>query len=303
MFASHDLIHYNYCTGTGHYWTNVKCNRIEKVFISYIIARWTLLLFINVIMEKDITEIKTNLQFIIDEFNMLKTERKNDKKSIGYLTQEVSKLTDVISELKETIKTKDTIIANMQDSIDDLQQQTRKNNVIISGLDLRTYSEVTQKSKSVNQNVSSIQTEHDQNDGNMVPKNDSDRIEGKVLNFFKTKMKVNINSDQVSTLKFIPNRNGDKNILVQFVSCKTKFEVLKNGKKLKGEKDIYVNEHLTSRNAQIFKKARELKKKKIVLDAWTRDCKVFLKTSPQNQSMSKVLHIKSMDDFSKFNLI
>ena len=254
-------------------------------------------------MEKDITEIKTNLQFIIDEFNMLKTERKNDKKSIGYLTQEVSKLTDVISELKETIKTKDTIIANMQDSIDDLQQQTRKNNVIISGLDLRTYSEVTQKSKSVNQNVISIQTEHDQNDGNMVPKNDSDRIEGKVLNFFKTKMKVNINSDQISTLKFIPNRNGDKNILVQFVSCKTKFEVLKNGKNLKGEKDIYVNEHLTSRNAQIFKKARELKKKKIVLDAWTRDCKVFLKTSPQNQSMSKVLHIKSMDDFSKFNLI
>ena len=51
-------------------------------------------------MENNITEIKTNLQFLIDEFSMLKTERENEKQSIGYLAQEVSKLTDVISELK-----------------------------------------------------------------------------------------------------------------------------------------------------------------------------------------------------------
>ena len=57
-------------------------------------------------MENNITEIKTNLQFVIDEFSMLKTERENDKHSIGYLTQEVSKLTDVISELKKQSKLK-----------------------------------------------------------------------------------------------------------------------------------------------------------------------------------------------------
>ena len=57
-------------------------------------------------MENNITEIKTNLQFLIDEFSMLKTERENDKQSIGYLTQEVSKLTDVISELKKQSKLK-----------------------------------------------------------------------------------------------------------------------------------------------------------------------------------------------------
>lgn len=57
-------------------------------------------------------------------------------------------------------------------------------------------------------------------------------------------------SDSVD-LSSVPRRNKDTPaIITRFVSCKLKSELLKQGKKLRGS-DVYINEHLTKRNADI----------------------------------------------------
>ena len=63
-----------------------------------------------------------------------------------------------------------------------------------------------------------------------------------------------------------------------------------NGRKLKGT-GIYVNEHLTKRNADLARAARELRKAGKIQSTWTRDCKVFIKNGE-----GKIILVRSSAD-------
>ena len=52
-------------------------------------------------------------------------------------------------------------------------------------------------------------------------------------------------------------RDKSDNIIVRFVNKKSKIEVLKNVRKLKGS-NVYINEHLTKKNGEIAQKVRLL---------------------------------------------
>ena len=56
-------------------------------------------------------------------------------------------------------------------------------------------------------------------------------------------------------------RPKETTVILRFVNRKHKLELLKQGKKLKGT-NVYMNDHLTKRNAEIAKKARDLRKEK-----------------------------------------
>ena len=83
----------------------------------------------------------------------------------------------------------------------------------------------------------------------------SETLETKVIdiNMFKTKVKVDVVSSDISAIHYLPKNNSDKkepkSILVHFVNRKTKDKLLKNGKNLKNT-EIYLNGHLTKKECR-----------------------------------------------------
>lgn len=64
--------------------------------------------------------------------------------------------------------------------------------------------------------------------------------------------------------------------MVKFVNIKHKLEVLKQAKKLKGT-GVYINEHLTKKNAEIARNDHILRKQSKIQATWTKNGKVYIR--------------------------
>ena len=83
--------------------------------------------------------------------------------------------------------------------------------------------------------------------------------------------------------------------------CTTAFQTVENiGPKLKGT-TVFFNENLTKKNAEMAKKARELKKAGKIKSTWTANCKILIRTNGETPEEMKTVLVKSMEDLDKFN--
>ena len=170
---------------------------------------------------------------------------------------------------------KDTKIKNLNSRIDDFDQHTRMDHFIISGLETRNFADVAKENGSTSQ-------------GNDVDQNEEDvqhSQEEKVVGFFQIDMGVEVVTGDISVVHYLQKgkgQTGPKNIVVKFVRRNTKdksiqnTKVLRHGRNLKG-KNIYVNEHLSETNAELHRRAREMKKKGIIEGVWSKNCRVCIK--------------------------
>lgn len=88
-------------------------------------------------------------------------------------------------------------------------------------------------------------------------------------------------------------------MILRFVNRKKKIALLKQGRKLKGT-NVYLNDHLTKRNAEIARKARYLRKQKKIQNTWVTNCKIFIKLNGTPEE-AKVLVIRSMEELDKYD--
>lgn len=86
---------------------------------------------------------------------------------------------------------------------------------------------------------------------------------------------------------------------MHFVNHKHKVALLRQGGKLKGTK-VYLNEHLTKKNADIAKDARLLRKNEKIQSTWTRNCKVWIKTNGLQPEDVKVLAIRESNQLDEY---
>ena len=97
----------------------------------------------------------------------------------------------------------------------------------------------------------------------------------------------------------LPRRDdSDKRaVIMRFVNRKHKTALLKQGRKLKGT-NVFINEHLTKRNADIARKARFMKKQGKIQHTWTSNCKVFIKLNgtPEQAKVMVIRNIEEMDN-------
>ena len=87
-------------------------------------------------------------------------------------------------------------------------------------------------------------------------------------------------------------------IVVRFVNGKHKTEMLQQAKRLKGA-DIYINEHLTKKNADIARHARILRKEKKIQATWTRNGKVLIRLNGISEE-AKVVVIRELKDLDQY---
>ncbi len=108
-----------------------------------------------------------------------------------------------------------------------------------------------------------------------------------IMTLCKDKLNVNLHPHDIDTSFIVPSRKDprQKSIYITLTTGRKKVEIMKVKKNLRnipGER-IYINEHLTLKQGEIFAKARELVRKKKITAAWTRDGKVFIKTEERGQ--------------------
>ena len=73
---------------------------------------------------------------------------------------------------------------------------------------------------------------------------------------------------------------------------------MKQGKKLKGT-NVYMNDHLTRKNAEIARKARLMRRQSKIQNTWVYNCKTFIKLNGPPEE-AKVLAIRSMSDLDRY---
>lgn len=196
-------------------------------------------------------EIKASLKFMADEISKVATQQ-----------QSILALMEEIHNLREIVNLRDKKIDELEQRIDALEQQTWSNDVIITGLQT--------KHRSYARAAAGV------NEGEDTPPEELQTLEQQVLLYLSSKH-IDLDESNVSSWYAIPNKDRKEkpSIVVQFVSQKHKIALLQQTRKLKGT-GVYLNEHLTKKNAEIAKWSRILRKQNKIQATWTRNGKVYM---------------------------
>ena len=168
--------------------------------------------------------------------------------AISMMSDDITKIVKAQSCIQDLLKTiqalqkenemKDIMIKTLENRIDDLEQYSKMDNVIISGLNVqyRTYARTASNLPIDNYSVQEAGT-----------------LEENVLAFLN-KHNIPIEKSDVSICHPLKSKGSNSVILLKCSNRKAKLDVMKNAKKLKGS-NVYINEHLTKRNSDLAYKA------------------------------------------------
>lgn len=222
---------------------------------------------------EEIEEIKKTLDFLSEEIS---TVSKQQKSIIDLMSE--------IKELKKQNEEKDKRIASLECRVADMEQHSRMNDIVVSGLETRP--------RSYARAVTTIGS------GELID-TDMDSVEQQVTAFFHSKG-LSISKTDIEACHPLPrkNKNDKPAIIIRFTNRKNKNALLRQGKKLRGT-DVYVNEHLTKKNADIARRARFLRKQRKIQSTWTTNCKVFIKLNGSPEE-ARVLSVRFIEELDKY---
>lgn len=192
------------------------------------------------------------------------------KKQLKEVETKSTKTCQTVESLKEENIRLNSEMAGLQREVRDLQQHTRKSNVLITGVPVTPKEDVYD----IIQNIARLLD----------------------LQYYR---------NDISVAHRLPSRQGDDrppSIVVSFVSRSVKSDWItaRRAKKTLSARElratfadhqIYVNEHLTTETRALFNGARALVKTGKLASVWTSDCRVMAKRTPTGRPFSvKHLH-------------
>lgn len=199
---------------------------------------------------ESISTLSDNLQKFEGRIQLLSDQNEN-------LVDQNQNLVDENSKLKAQIK--------------DLSNYSRRDNLIVQGLEVTSYSEAAaQGGNSINSTLleSNVATE-------------------KAVIDLARSVGVLISENDISVAHRLPVKNNTPKpgaarrpapIIVKFVRRRTRDQLFAARKQLKTMRPgVYINEHLTAENASLHRAARECLKQKKLFSTWTSQGEVFIK--------------------------
>ena len=131
---------------------------------------------------------------------------------------------------------------------------------------------------------------------------ETESVEEQLLGFLG-RQGIAISKSDMSACHVLKTKDETKKppIIIRLVNRKSQINTLENGRKLKGT-NVYINEHLSRKNANISALARQLKRLQRIHLMFTRNCKVFVKTNGV-PGVSRVMLIKDINFRSWINLM
>ena len=178
-------------------------------------------------------------------------------------------------------------VSEMEEQIDNYEQYSKVDNLIITGLQvLRPYNATSLLINEQNKN------QVDDEGNEEWTTRDKDIMSKNFIEFAKDKLEVEITRHDIVDIHTLPReRNKLDTCIVRFANRIAREKVIKNRNKLwtssRNAKKIYINEHLTKKNGEIAKEARQMRKDGRILGTWTKNCKIFVKKL--DESVTRVL--------------
>ncbi len=184
---------------------------------------------------EEVEEIRKSLDVMSAEISTIVAQQKRIMESMRE-----------VQSLRKQNMEKDKRITSLENRVADLKQYSQMNDIIISGLQTRhrTYARAT------------VATD-DTTVGHGANASEAEResLEQQVVGFLVSKS-ISIDSGDIEAYHTLPSKNKSAipAKIICFTNRKKKNELLRQGRKLKGS-DVYVNQHLTKKNADIARRA------------------------------------------------
>ena len=174
-----------------------------------------------------------------------------------------------ISQLQNDLQAATSRIAALETAaaasrIEALETYTRRDNLLITGLPIDSYAEA---------GVTNTNAE-------AAP---SQSVEQSVLKVFNEKLGVPITSADISVAHRLKKRNPTDSrppvTIVRFTNRKAREAVYGARRQLKNDRSarIFINEDLNKSTADLFHKARQLVRQRLLHSTWTSSCAVYVK--------------------------
>ncbi|KAK7152537.1 hypothetical protein R3I93_010685 [Phoxinus phoxinus] len=233
----------------------------------------------NPILPDEVEEIKKSLDFLSAEISTIAAQQKK-----------IIDLMGEIQTLKRQSLEKDRKIAILETRVADLEQYSRINDVVISGL----------RTKHRNYARVAADAGHTVAGMNEASEEEKESLEQQVICFLDSKG-IAVDSRDIEACHTLPSKNKTYTplVIIRFTNRKKKSSLLGQGRKLKGT-EVYINEHLTKKNADIARKARILRKQNKIQATWVRNCKIFIKLHGSTPEAAKVILIRDITELDKF---
>lgn len=218
-------------------------------------------------------ELKNTLEFLAEEISAVKQQQKG---LLGLLEE--------VKALRIQNAEKDRRLVELENRVADLEQYSRINDVIVTGLRIKPRSYAR-----------AVTTDN----GGEPGEQDDRSAEQQVAAVFHSKG-IEVDLNNIEACHPLPRKSDGKTstIIMRFVNRKHKSALLKQGRKLKGT-NVFINEHLTKRNSDIARKARILKKQGKIQSTWTSNCKVLIKLNGTPEHV-KIVVIRNMEELDRY---
>ena len=243
-------------------------------------------------LEEQMTEVRNDNRSLGAQIHELKNENKTLVATLKEIKADNTKLIQRIqtiegraNENRNEITTMKKRLDKAENSMDDFEQYSKLDNLIISGMNvLRPFSAATKP------NQEHIGTDEEGKES--WPIRDKTIMIDNFVKFANDKLGVKVMPSAIVDIHTLTKRSNEKETcIVRFSNRIIREEIIRNRRKLKST-NIYINEHLTQKNAALAKTARNLRSQGKIKNTWTKNCKIFIRKL--DDSVFKLL---SEDDF------
>ena len=225
---------------------------------------------------------------------------------ISALENENIRANERIGDLILTNKGLSDDVALLKKRVEMMEAHSKKDNLIIHGLKVRSYAEAASSSGRASHDGSG--TRHDESGsdaGDEVVPNHMDTQQA-VIDFCRKELHVDVTERDISAAhRLKPPRGGRPGrgssdgspaqpqptpVIVRFTSRRVRDVVFTARKKLKKSScRVFINEHLTPEAASLFKCSRDLVKGKKIASTWTFGGQVYIRLSDDPLSRPKLV--------------
>ena len=173
---------------------------------------------------------------------------------------------------------KDARIDKLETQINDLEQKEKQKNIIITGLNLHT---CATRLTNATCTVDSIQ--HSNN-------TDNETMNKHFVTFAKEKLGPILEPYDITAIHDLARRrDGTRPVIVQLLSAEKKATLMNKRSSLRGT-SIYLNDHMSASNSELFHQARQLKRDWKIHAAWTNTSSGVVRVTPRCKSDCRHRH-------------
>ena len=212
-------------------------------------------------------------QSLTKRLDAMATTLRMMREETGRLTEQCNILAAENIDLKRRVE-------NSELRVDELERYSRCDNLIIRGLPESTAAERASDAPASTDDGATLRNGHKS-------------VETNVISFIRDTLRVDVTPADISTahrLKAGPN-DTSRPVIVRFTNRRVRNEVYSARKMLRGSTSrVFVSEHLTKSDADLFYDARKLLKEKKIFAAWTQNGLVNVRFSPDQNTRPTVVH-------------